>query len=116
MGSQAEGVFMVHCLPTAYSRRIDSAMAKQLEPSVALVVAKALNWLEQESENHGGRLLAGDTVTTADTMVNLTIHSIFAQGLARSDRSWDKAKRLLKNVEGEEAYRKIVAKTGHKLG
>ena len=107
---------MVHSLQNAYSRHIYSAMAKKLEHSVAQIVAKVFNWLEQELENYRGRLLAGDTVTTADTMVNLTIHSIFAQGLARSDRSWDKAKRLLKNVEGEEAYRKIVAKTGHKLG
>ena len=107
---------MVHSLPTVYSRHIYSAMAKKLEPSVALVVAKALNWLEHELENHGGRLLAGDTGTTVDTMVTFSIHFIFPQGLARSDRSWDKAKRLLKNAEGEEAYRKIVVKMGHKLG
>ena len=107
---------MVNSLQNAYSRHIYRAMAKKLEHSVAQIMAKVFNWLEQELENYRGRLLAGDTVTTADTMVTFSIRFTYAQGLAPSDRSWDKLKRWLKNVEGEEAYRKAVTKTGHNLG
>ena len=105
----------MHALPTVYNRRIDNTIAEKLEPGIAQIVAKDLDWLEDELERGGGRFLVGDTVTAADTMMAFTVQFIFAKGLGPKDRRWEKVNGWLRNVEGVEAYQRAVAKTGHRF-
>ena len=107
---------MVHCLPTVYNRRIDATMAEKLAPGLEKNVVKDLDWLEAELEAGNGRYLVGDHVTAADTMVAFSVQFMLAMGLApRRNCRWPAIEGWLTNVEGENAYRCAVAKTGHHL-
>ncbi|KAL8817335.1 MAG: hypothetical protein Q9191_008165, partial [Dirinaria sp. TL-2023a] len=64
----AEGIFMTHCLPTVYNRRIDASLAEKLAPGIEKVVAKDLDWLEEEYAARGGKYLVGNDLTAADIM------------------------------------------------
>ena len=106
---------MIHCLPTVYNHRIDVILAKKLAPGLAELVAKDLDWLEAELEKSGGKYLVGDHVTAADTMVGFSIQFIFAMDLAPKGRKWERIEEWLKRIEGQEAYKRAVEKTGFKM-
>lgn len=79
---------MVHCLPTAYVRRLHAIAAEKLAPGLAGNVAEDLDWLETKLSRGNGRYLVGDCATAADTMVAFSIQFIFAMGLAPTERKW----------------------------
>ncbi|KAK5160815.1 glutathione S-transferase [Cryomyces antarcticus] len=117
----AEGTFMVHCLAITYARWFSSPSSKTngdletLEQGLAINVQKDLEWLETELQANGGDWLVGEDVTAADTMVAFSVQFIFARGLGGQRGRWKGVDRWLENVEGREAYKRAVEKTGHKL-
>ena len=117
----AEGIFMAHCLPTVYNRRIDASLAEKLAPGVEKVVAKDLDWLEEEYVARKGKYLVGNEITAADIMVAFSVHFIFAIGLASKDptqssnEKWKGVRSWLAQCLAREPYRRAVEKTGYKL-
>ena len=113
----AEGIFMAHCLPTVYNRRIDASLAEKLAPSIEKVVGKDLDWLEEEYSAREGKYLVGDNLTAADIMVAFSVDFILAMGLApqNTDQSWPGVRSWLAQCFAREPYRRAVEKTGYKL-
>jgi len=66
-----------------------------------------------ELKQGNGKYLEGDHVTAADTMIASSIHSIFQMDLAPKNKRWEGIEAYLTNVEGQEWYRRPVARTGH---
>lgn len=106
---------MVHCLPTVYNRRIDATLAEKLAPGIEQIVAKDLDWLEEELKKGNGRYLVGDHITAADTMVAFSVQFIFRMRLGPSNRRWEGIESWLRGTENERAYQRAVAMTAYKL-
>lgn len=86
-----------------------------MEKSMSANVQNDLSWLETELSLSTGKFLCGDHVTAADIMMQFSAEFIFAGELGTQGREFPNIKKWLEACGEEEAYKRAVKKTGHKL-
>tara|TARA_R110002003_G_scaffold122_10_gene11093 strand:+ start:2387 stop:2788 length:402 start_codon:yes stop_codon:yes gene_type:complete len=115
----SEATFALHALAILYARwHIKDApkgTIEAAEKSMSANVQNDFSWLETELSLSQGQFLCGDHVTAADIMMHFSATFILARELGTQGKEYPSINKWLKACESTEAYKRAVAKTGHKL-
>jgi glutathione S-transferase len=115
----SEATFALHALAILYARwHIKDApkgTIEAAEKSMSANVQNDFSWLETELSLSQGQFLCGDHVTASDIMMHFSATFILARELGTQGKEYPSINKWLKACEGTEAYKRAVARTGHKL-
>jgi glutathione S-transferase len=112
----SEGNFTLHtaALLSARLTAPESALP-EIEAELVKPIQNDLDWLEKILAGNSTKLLAGDEVTVADTMMIFPLVVIFGRKLGTEGKSWPWVNKWLQNVEASKTYQRALQRTGHRV-
>lgn len=76
-------------------------------------VQNDLDWIERDLSESGSKFLAGDVVTAADIMMQLSADYILARQLGTQGKKWPAVEAWLKRCKETPTYVRAVEKSGY---
>ncbi|KAF4542160.1 Glutathione s-transferase [Lasiodiplodia theobromae] len=118
----AEATFLLHGLAITYARwhyPESTGLPKEglaaMELGMSANVQNDLDWIERDLSESGSKFLAGDAVTAADVMMQLSADYILERQLGTQGKKWPAVEAWLKRCKETPTYVRAVEKSGYSL-